>query len=406
MGNDLPLKGYRVIELASFIAAPCAGRVLADWGAEVIKVEPVEGDVWRFYGESLNCPMTDVENPIFDVYNANKKGVVINMKKPEGLEFFDKLLATADIFLTNTRIEPLKKMKLDYDSIKDKYPKLIFAQATGYGEKGPDYALPGFDIVAFWTRVGYLVDLAKEGQYPMTTPSAFGDTATGMAIFGAICTALINRQKRGHGEKVQVSLYGAGIWYGSCLVTSTQPRYGKKYPQARYESNPNACPYMCSDGEWLMLSLLDFDKHYPRFCKLIGREDFLERFPSKLEMLQNCEEVMKAYEAFFIKYDSVTASQMIKELDIVADRICHFKDVSEDQQAWDNDYLEKVHYPTPGNEGYGAIPNTPIEFTEVKKVPFEKSPLLGQHTVELMKEVGYADDQIKKLLDDKVVVQK
>ena len=155
-----PLEGIKVIDLTTFVAAPVAARMLGDMGAEVIKIEHPKGDGWRGFGKGFNARFNDDENPIFDIYNSGKKLISINLKNTEGKEIMQKLLNDADVFVTNTRPDALKRLGLAYEDIKERYPKLIYAIVLGYGEKGPDAAKPAFDTTAFWARTGFPRDMA------------------------------------------------------------------------------------------------------------------------------------------------------------------------------------------------------------------------------------------------------
>ena len=175
-----PLNGVKVVELSTFVAAPSAARVLADLGAEVIKIEGFHGDPWRLTGKNI-LKTDDNENPIFDVYNMGKKSICINIKEKSGLDVVFRMLSDADVFITNVREKSLKKMGLDAKSVQGRFPRIIFAECNGYGHKGPSADDPGFDNVAFWTRSGFLQDMTikTSDYYPVDAPTGIGDTITG-----------------------------------------------------------------------------------------------------------------------------------------------------------------------------------------------------------------------------------
>ena len=182
-----PLEGLKVIELANYVAAPTVGRLCADMGADVIKIEGRGGDAWRITAAGLT--KTELyENPVFDSSNAGKKSLSLNLKAPEGKEIFFKLLEDADILITNTRHQSLVKLGVDYDSIKNRFPRLIYATLTGYGYEGPDCDAPGFDNIAFWSRTGFLADMMidSEGSYPVNSRGAMGDVISGSLLFGSV----------------------------------------------------------------------------------------------------------------------------------------------------------------------------------------------------------------------------
>ena len=185
-----PLENIKVVELATYLAAPTCARVLADWGADVIKVEPLKGDIYRTMGPTQMCPITEKANPTFDNHNSGKKYVALNLRSAEGMEAFHRLLAQADVFVTNNRPDALEAMHLTYDDLKDKYPRLIFAHVLGYGEKGPDYNKPGFDYTAFFSRSGILAALAPARGPPSDLVTGMGGHAASLSPAGRGLPAL------------------------------------------------------------------------------------------------------------------------------------------------------------------------------------------------------------------------
>ena len=177
-----PLEVLKVIELSTHVAVPKAARIMADWGADVIKVEPPRGEGWRVMGTAYALPCKDDNNPLFQSENANKKSIALNLKSEEGLGVLLKLLGNADVFMTNTRSRSLKKLGLDYETISSKFPKLIYAHFSGFGDDGPEKDRPGFDVGAFWARGGALVEWVLEGNTPSKPVPGFGDGASGSAL--------------------------------------------------------------------------------------------------------------------------------------------------------------------------------------------------------------------------------
>jgi len=402
MNQDKPLSGYRVVELSTFVAAPSCGRLLADWGADVIKVEAGIGDPFRYFGATMMMPTKESEAPAWELFNANKRATVMNLKTDEGQEAFHKLLATADVFLTNNRPEALKKLGLDYETLKEKYPKLINAIVTGFGEKGPDVDMPGFDVVAFWARSGFLADLVKPDEYPVYTPAGFGDLTVGSTLFAGICAALLNRGKTGKGDKVSVSLFGASVWYSSLMITSAQPRYGNEFPKARFNGNPLAIPYKAKDGEWIMLSIIEHERYWGPFCEALGRKDLVSdaRFATREQMMLNKAALIETLEAIFLEKDSTEWLPILQKADIVHDKLRHIKDVVKDEQAWANNYLYNFTFP---NGEQAILPATPIQSVEIGDLPRERGPFLGEHTKEIMEELGYSTEQIEQLKTNKSI---
>ena len=194
-----PLEGIKVVELATFIAAPCCARFLADLGAEVIKIEAPAGDPLRYTAVNEGRPQDQKENTTYDLENANKTCIALNTKSAAGREALEKLIAGADICITNWRQNPLKKAGLDYDTLHAKYPALVYGFVSGYGEKGPDKDLPGFDFTAFFARGGVLGTLFDKDSLPMLTIAGFGDHQVGLYLASGVLAALYRAKQTGQG---------------------------------------------------------------------------------------------------------------------------------------------------------------------------------------------------------------
>ncbi len=402
MGLNM-LEGVRVVDLTTFVAAPSCARLLADMGAEVIKVESPEGDPTRHNANLFEVPSTDEENPIWEIHNANKKGIAIDLKEPAGLEVLHRLLATADVFITNTRAKALVKLGLDYESLKVKYPKLVFGHVLGYGENGPMKDYPGFDSVAFWTRTGCLGGLSKEGEYPITAPYAMGDTATGTALFGGICAALVRQARTGQGEKIIISLYGAGIWYANSLITTAQPCYGTKFPKKREHSLPTACPYRCKDHVWLMPTIMDHVRLFPSFCKVLGLPELAtdERYAKPSSVMKHAASLIPLLEQAFAKMNSEDVLREMAKADIVITVISNFRDVSTDEQAWANGYLHEFTF---RNGNKANLPCTPIETSQTNGKEYNRAPMLGEHNDIVLAGLGYTPAEIAGMKAAKAVI--
>ena len=209
-----PLEGVKVVELSFMMAGPSCCRYLADWGAEVIKVEKKTGDTFRFYPPTMGMPATQDCNPLYDDLNAGKRCISLDITKPDGMAAFHKLLAQADVFVTNNRQKALDKNGLDYDTLKEKYPGLIMAQVTSYGRKGPRRNDPGQDTISFWVSSGFNADMMVEtdNSYPVFGSNGAGDFITGLGLAYAVVCALYKKKETGLGDYVENSLYGMGLW--------------------------------------------------------------------------------------------------------------------------------------------------------------------------------------------------
>lgn len=403
--TNMALQGIKVVELSTFVAAPSCARLLADFGAEVIKIESRGGDAWRYFGTTLNVPANEIENPIFDLVNSNKRSISIDIKSEEGLEIVHKLLSQADILITNIRPKSLTKCGLNYESLKEKYPGLIYGSISGFGDEGPDVDKPGFDVVAYWARSGFMADLVKPDEYPVYTPIGFGDVTVGMTLFAGIMSALYNRGKTGLGDKVSASLFGSSIWFAGALITSSQDKYQNKFPKARLEGNPLAIPYRCKDKEWLLLTIIEFDRYYSSFCNALEIEFLLEndKFNTKSKFYENRADVIPIIEQAFISKTSVEWKEILDSKDIVNDRLRHFNEVATDEQALANGFIIE-HCLDSGEKC--VVPTTPIKSVHMDKAPFKRAPLLGEDTYSILKELGYMNEEISNLNKKEIVKSK
>ena len=228
-----PLEGIKVVDLTSYLAAPTTGRVLAEWGADVVKVESFGGDPARRQAGVFNMPMADDENLAFDYANFGKKFMTLNLKSETGMDVMMKLLAEADVFLTSNRTKSLVKMGLDYETLHEKFPKLVYAQVTGYGDKGPEKDAAGFDVTCYMARGGVFGTTVNRGDAPLIPTNGLGDFSVSLFLAAGIAAALYGRTATGTGDRVSVPLQHAGLYTLSTGIISAQ--YGNAYPKNRRE---------------------------------------------------------------------------------------------------------------------------------------------------------------------------
>ncbi|MGN0203544.1 MAG: CaiB/BaiF CoA transferase family protein [Coprococcus sp.] len=391
------LEGIRVVDLTTYAAAPGAGRIMADWGAEVIKVEDFRGDPMRKFGDQMGVPVTDDENPIWELENGNKKGVTIDIKNPKGKEVMLKLLSTADVFITNVRMASLKKMGLDYDTLAPMFPKLVWGHVSGYGAYGDEAARPGYDVVSYWARGGSLVDTPPIGHPPITAPYGVGDHTASLVLLGGVLGALMRSQRTGEGEKVEVSLYGTAIWVNSLMVISTQ--YGDQWPKDRYlPSSPFSNSYQCKDGEWITLTIIAYERYWKAFCEALEITEIIDdkRYNTLLaaKKPENCRALCHIIEDAFIKKDSKVWIERLNAADIAFERSSHYSEVAKDPQAVANHYVEPF---TTGNGNQFMLPMGPVQFKVNEAPDSAPAPKLGEHNVPVLKSLGYSDEEIEAL---------
>ena len=404
-----PLDGVKVIDLTYFVAGPGAARILADWGADVIKVEPSFGDPGRGTGATMSCPTVKDCTPFYTAYNANKRGLSLNLKSDEGKAVLYKLLESADVFVSSYRTGALKRLGLDYDSLSKKFPHLIWAQINGFGDFGPAKDNAGFDTVAFWARSGAMIDITEKDTSPVNPLIGFGDATTSCSLSGGICAALYQKAKTGKGCKVMVSLFAQAIWSESAGMVSTQ--YGDEYPKTRLNpGSPVMDTFKSADDKWFYMSILEPDRYNDALMKELGRNDLVgdPRYCTAVAAKAHSSELVEILSAEFAKHTMDEIAAMFARADIAYDRVQHIKEVLDDPQALENMYI----IPVENRDGtVTKQPMTPIRFATTEPARIEdiaptmerQAPLVGEHSAEILKEHGYTDEDIQKLVDSKVV---
>lgn len=395
-----PLEGIKVVDLTTYMATPATGRVLGEWGADVIKVEASKGDPCRVTQAAVfNMPMSDEENLAFDMVNLNKRFIALNLKSETGKEIMYKLLEQADIFITNTRNKSLQKLGLDWETLHEKFPRLIMGHGLGYGKYGAEKDDPGFDVTCYMARGGVFGTTVNRGDSPMIPTNGYGDMQASMFLAAGLCAAVIGREKTGVGEYVTCALQHAAVY--TLIVGMISAQYGNPYPKSRLEV---ICPfnnvYMTGDGKYIAMCDPEYDRDYNKIMGLIGRDDLIDD-PKYVNCVKMNEanlnaEVVGIMDEALAKMTSEEALKLFKDAGIPIEPCQTPLDVYEDQNVWDNDYLVKIKYP----EAERNIPTAPIQFDSVPAPEFIPTGKLGSSTVEVMRELGYSDDQIQAALAD------
>ncbi|MDR0880607.1 MAG: CoA transferase [Clostridioides sp.] len=401
-----PLEGIRVVEMGTYVAVPKAARMLADWGAEVIKVEAPSGDSWRVVGLSYNMPCEEDNCGFFQAPNAGKKGICLNLKSEKGKKIFDELLSTADIFMTNTRPRPLSKLGIDYETLKEKYPRLIYGYFTAYGEKGPDVDKPGFDLAAFWAKSGALVQMTPAEISPPKPGPGFGDSAVASSFVAGMLAALINREKTGLGDKVEVSLYSSGLFYNSETVLMGQPQFENPYPKKRNESpSPTTPLYQSKDGDWFLVSQPKWDSGYKTLLSALKMDEYIDdpRFYPLTNARKHMGEVIDLITEAFSKLSSEELLKNLQEIDIVHAKLTNPRELYSDPQGWENKYLEEV---TLRSGKKIVTPTNPVQFQNIEQTPARLAPLLGEDTDSVLESLGYSKEEIETMAAEKVIVHR
>lgn len=402
MRNQLPLENIKVIDLSSFAAVSSTGRLLADWGADVIKVESLRGDAWRQFACVGNVPATEDENPCWEINNSNKRDIALNLRDPDGMEVLHRLLKDADVFITNYRMKALKGMKLTYEDLAPQYPRLVWGHLSGYGEEGPDAKRPGFDVATYWARTGLMLDAGEPTAAPLSQLYGFGDISTGTVLAGGICAALCKQMRTGQGSKVQISLMGNAIWSAGLVIMAAQDAYKDIWPKPRtMPPSPLTCSYQCKDGEWIIFCILEYNRYYPDFCNTIGRPDLItdERYNPLEHVKEHNTEFVHLLDRIFATKTRDEWCELFDKTDIVYDKIVHFKDVSKDEQARQCQYIFEQTFK---NGRKVVMPNTPIVFNETRN-KVKEAPSLGKDSQAILQSLGYSEEDVKAFIEKGVV---
>ena len=394
-----PLHGIKVVEMATFLAAPSCARFLADMGAEVIKVEPPEGETVRFLSVGEGRPPGDIENTTFDLENANKSSICLDIKSRQGREAMERLIAAADVFITNVRAKSLVKLGLDYEALKVKYPKLVVGTVTGYGEKGPARDLPGFDFTAYFARGGIMGTLYNKGESPILPTAGFGDHPVGMYLTCGILAALYRARETGRGDKVTVSLFHGGIWAVAVMLQSRQ--YGKEAsnrPKSRKESpSPLVMAYETQDERWIQFAAPDYNAWYNAFVTAVGREDLIgnSRYYPHTNVQTHLEEFYTLVKDTIAQKDCNYWREAFRKADIPYAVGQTWDELLVDEQAWANDCFYKMEYPTGASR---TLVRPPVMFMDTPLPEYKRGPYQGEQTEEILARLGYSQEQIKAMM--------
>jgi len=280
-----PLDGVKVLELGIWVAVPSAAVVLADWGADVIKIEAPEGDPLRGLAATGLVPFQPEVNPAFQLDNRGKRSIVLDLRRPEGRATAHALVSRVDVFLSNLRPQKLVALGMDYATLRAVNERLVYAGLTGYGTAGPERERAAFDYAAFWARAGIMASLGEPEGPPPTQRPGMGDHMTGLGLAGAVAAALYARGRTGLGQEISTSLLRNGMWMlGSDLQAAVTTGYCHTPGGRRAAPNPLFNFYRTRDDRWIHLIMLQPDRHWASFCRAIAREELLRdaRFESAI----------------------------------------------------------------------------------------------------------------------------
>jgi len=394
--NTKPLEGVRIIDASSILMVPYCTRLLADMGAEVIKVETINGDNTRYIGPSINNGMAAV----FLNINRNKKSICVDLKTPEGRLIIYKLIKTSDVFVSNIRKAALEKIKLTHSDFEKLNPKIITANAVGFSSKGPYAGLPAFDdtIQAVSGMAAYQGAYSNQPSY---TSGATADKVTGIMLGMSIIGALFNREKNGKGIELEVPMMETMVdftlvehLYGFNFIPPKAPPI---YPR---QSSPNRRPYKTKDGYVAVLPYSD--EQWLRFFKLVGKEEILKdsKFSSLKSRNENIDLLYHMLSEELTKQDTNYWLKSLKQSDIPAAKVNFPEEIFEDEHLQETNFFRETQHPS---EGKLLYPKLPVEFKNTDNGETLHAPNLGENTKEILVGLGYSDFEIESLASKNII---
>lgn len=397
------LEGIRVIEYATYMAAPGAGGILSDWGADVIKIEPPGGDPIRNFFATIGTDLQD--NPVFDFDNRGKRSIMLDTRTAEGQKILRELASEADVFLTNVRPGGLSRSGLDYESLKQTNPKLVYCSLTGFGLEGDDADKPGFDVASFWSRAGVASITVPKGQDPFPIRTAFGDHTTSMAAAAGICAALVQAQRTGKGQLVEASLLRAALFaMGSDFaiqlffgrIGSTKSRHEQIQPLMNF--------FKTKDDSWFCIVSRQGNVDWAPICRAADRPDLIDddRFTSAKGRRKNSAILVDYLDEAFGAFTKAEITERLDAESLAWAPVQTLAEVAADPQVMAAGGITEV--PSASGDGTSfKSPASPIRFPGSDDGPKGPSPKPGQHSRSVLEQIGYSGTEIDDLLAKKVI---
>ena len=402
--SEAAFEGVRVVELAQWVFVPVAGALLADWGAEVVHVEPIEGDPYRgLITQGIGAERGGV-NLSLALANRGKRSVALDIRHDEGNAVLHKLIESADVFLTSVRPGALQRAGLGAEELTSRYPGLVYARGHGYGARGPDADQAGYDATAFWARGGMAHMLTPpEREYPIGQRGAMGDRNGALALAFGIAAALLKRTRTGAGSVVDVSLLSTAMW---TLSSDLLAALGGDEPKASSGRGPLVNPlvgsYRTKDGRHISLVFLQPDRYWPDFCRVIGRPELADdaRFADMASRRENAEACVAELDREFATRTFEEWKTVLARLDAPWAPVQSVAELLDDPQVVANGYIGDVV--VDGETAY-RLPAVPVQL-DGRPPPLRRAPEHGEDTEALLLEAGYGWEQITALKESGVIL--
>jgi crotonobetainyl-CoA:carnitine CoA-transferase CaiB-like acyl-CoA transferase len=393
MTTENIFSGLRVVDLASFIAAPSAAVILSDFGADVIKVEPPTGDFWRHANKLPPQPQAE-DAYQWHLANRNKRGMTLDLKSPSARQVLERLVKWADVLIVNTPHPARKRLRLEYDDVVQWNPRLIYADVTGFGDKGPDAELPSFDTTSYWARSG-LLSMTRDAGAPPTWPVVgSGDNATAVGLYSAIVTALYRLERTGKGAHVTTSLLAEGVWSASVSIQGALCGTKLGLHDRKHPANAAMNVYRAADDTWFVLVVTP-DK-LAAVAHAIGRTDLLTdpRFCTPAQLMANMPQLIEILAEIFGEQPMAHWYEVLNGVHVTFGALRGPQEVINDPQLRANEMIVPL-------EGAGgrltSTISSPIQMHGVPKVPARRAPDIGEHNEEVLRQLGFDATEIDGL---------
>jgi crotonobetainyl-CoA:carnitine CoA-transferase CaiB-like acyl-CoA transferase len=397
------LDGVKVVELAEHGFVPSCGATLADWGADVVKIERPTGDPLRgIMGAGLVADTGDF-NFLFELYNRNKRGITLDLRVPDGRAAFDRLIEPADVLITSFLPPARAKLGITPEELWKVNPRLVYAKGQGQGQRGPDADQGGFDSVSYWSRGGVGHILTAPGA-PLVMPrGAFGDAPSGAMLAGGVAAALFQRERTGKGSVVDVALLAMAVWQiGTDLTATTITREEPRgLDAAKALPNPLVGPYATSDHRWMMFSMLDDERHWAPTCRAIGKGEWIDD-PRFVDTAARAEHADELHAMVVEQIETFTLPEIVGRLaaeDTIFSTLASPLEVIDDPQVVENGYLARH----PGHPT-ARLATAPMQFDDEMVEVRRGAPGLSEHTDEVLGDLGYTAAELTQLRDAGAIV--
>ncbi len=392
---DNALAGIRVIDCGTYVAGPAAATVMSDFGADVIKIErPGGGDLWRLFSRLPGTAHAEIDW-CWVLTNRNKRSVALDLARPEGRDALIRLVKSADVFVTNYQRQLLTRFSLHYEDLSAVNPRLIYAHLTGYGDAGEDCDDPAFDALAYWARSGLMTSVTGLDGTPSAPRPGMGDHPTSMSLFGAIMLGLYRRERTGKGMRVTTSLMASGAWANACdlqakFCNAVFPTRG----EGKHPPNPLTAVYLTADQKMFLLVLIDPDNEFPRLCAAFGQPDLAtgDLFSTNAARGENAAALYAILQSQFESRPFAEWRQLFRANDIKFAPLPKLDDVVLDPQMRASGAIVRL------DDGTLETVNSPVFISGVEKRRPHRAPAIGEHSREVLREIGYSDKEIDALI--------